>query len=68
MSTGTVKTVTGKGFGFIKPDDSDKDLFYHESNLQGDLATSQLQVGDKVTFDVEETPKGKNATNIALAE
>jgi len=68
MSTGTVKTVTGKGFGFIKPDDSDKDLFYHESNLQGDLATRKLQVGDKVTFDVEETPKGKNATNIALAE
>lgn len=68
MAQGTVKTVTGKGFGFISQEGSDKDVFYHENSLEGDLATRKLQVGDVVTFDVEETPKGLNAVNIALAE
>lgn len=68
MAKGTVKTVTGKGFGFISQEGADKDIFYHENSLEGDLATRKLQVGDVVTFDVEETPKGLNATNIALAE
>ncbi|HEC64506.1 MAG TPA: cold shock domain-containing protein [bacterium] len=66
MKTGTVKTVTDKGFGFITPEDSDKDVFYHENSLEGDLATRKLQVGDNVTFDVEETEKGMNASNIKL--
>jgi len=47
---------------------SDKDIFYHEKSLEGDLAVRKLQVGDKVTFDVEETPKGQNAMNIKLVE
>ena len=66
MANGTVKTVTGKGFGFIKTEGSDKDIFYHENSLEGDLATRKLQAGDKVTFDIEETAKGKNAVNIKL--
>lgn len=68
METGTVKTVTDKGFGFISREGSDKDLFYHENSLEGELATRKLRVGDKVTFDVEETPKGLNAVNIKLVE
>jgi CspA family cold shock protein len=68
MTTGTVKTVTGKGFGFIKVDGQEKDVFYHENSLEGELAMRKLQVGDKVTFDVEETEKGLNAANIQLAE
>lgn len=66
--TGTVKTVTDKGFGFISVEGSDKDIFYHEKSLEGELATRKLKVGDNVSFDVEETPKGKNATNIKLEE
>jgi CspA family cold shock protein len=68
MASGTVKTVTGKGFGFISTEGSEKDIFYHENSLEGDLATRKLRVGDKVSFDVEETQKGQNAVNIKLEE
>ena len=68
METGTVKTVTDKGFGFISREGSDTDVFYHENSLEGDLATRKLRVGDKVTFDLEETEKGLNANNIKLVE
>lgn len=65
---GTVKTVTDRGFGFISREDSEKDVFFHENSLEGELATRKLKVGDKVTFEVEETPKGLNAINIKLVE
>ena len=68
MEKGTVKTVTDKGFGFISREGSDKDVFYHENSLEGDLATRKLKVGDVVTFEVEETQKGLNAVNIKLVE
>lgn len=68
MEKGTVKTVTDKGFGFITREGADKDVFYHENSLEGDLASRKLKVGDVVTFDVEETQKGLNAINITLIE
>ena len=68
MANGTVKTVTDRGFGFISMEGSDKDIFYHEKSLEGDLAIRKLKVGDKVSFDIAESPKGKNATNIQLIE
>jgi len=68
MEKGTVKIVTEKKYGFISREGSDKDIFFHENSLEGDLATRKLKVGDVVTFDVEETPKGPSAVNIKLAE
>lgn len=68
MAIGTVKVVTDKGFGFISSEGLEKDVFFHESNLEGELASRKLQIGDKVSFDTEETPKGLNAKNIQLAE
>lgn len=68
MAQGTVKTVTDRGFGFISTDASDKDVFYHEKSLTGDLQTRKLRVGDKVSFDVEQTERGMNAANIELIE
>jgi CspA family cold shock protein len=68
MKSGTVKTVTDRGFGFISIEGSDKDVFFHEKSLEGELAVRKLKVGDKVTFDVEETQKGLNAVNIKLVE
>lgn len=68
MEKGTVKTVTDKGFGFITKEGSEEDIFYHENSLEGDLANRKLKVGDVVSYDVEETPKGLNATNITLIE
>ncbi|MBK8518205.1 MAG: cold-shock protein [Saprospiraceae bacterium] len=41
-----------KGFGFISPDDGSKDVFVHQNSLTVDIAE-----GDKVSYDVEESPK-----------
>ena len=60
---GTVKKKTPKGFGFIKADGLDKDLFFHGNSLVG-VTFDELQEGDKVTFDVEDSVKGKNAVNV----
>lgn len=68
MATGTVKTVTDKGFGFIKQDEEENDVFYHESVLEGDLAERKLRVGDKVKFEVEQAERGPRAINIELVD
>ena len=63
MSNGTVKFFNNaKGFGFIAPDDGNKDVFVHANGL-----TDEIREGDKVTFDVEEGPKGLNAINVKVA-
>jgi CspA family cold shock protein len=68
MAQGTVKTVTDRGYGFISQEGEEKDIFFHENSLEGDLADRKLFEGDKVSFEVEETPKGLNAVNIQLIE
>lgn len=67
MATGTVKWFNdAKGFGFITPDEGGDDLFAHFSAI---VATGykSLKEGEKVTFDVTEGPKGKQASNIQKA-
>ena len=64
MASGTVKWFnTQKGFGFIKPDDSEKDVFVHQNGL-----IDEIHENDKVTFDVEEGEKGLNAVKVKLAQ
>lgn len=55
-----------KGFGFIKPESGEKDVFFHSNSLV-DVSFDELQEGDAVTFDVEDTEKGKNAINVKRA-
>jgi len=63
---GVIKTLTDKGFGFITVAGQDKDLFFHKNSLV-DVQFHELAQGDAVTFDVEEGPKGPNATNVKRA-
>lgn len=64
MATGTVKWFNdAKGFGFITPDDGGEDLFAHFSEVQGNGFKS-LQEGQKVSFEVKQGPKGKQAGSI----
>jgi len=63
---GTIKKLTDKNFGFIAQEDSDKDLFFHASELV-DVDFSELREGDAVTFEVNETPKGPAATQVKKA-
>ena len=64
MANGTVKWFNdAKVFGFITPDDGSEDLFAHFSaiNMSG---FKSLKEGQKVTFDIVQGPKGKQASNI----
>lgn len=67
MATGIVKWFNdAKGFGFITPDDGGQDLFAHFTaiNMSG---FKSLKEGQRVSFEVAEGPKGKQASNIQSA-
>ena len=66
MQTGTIAGLTDKGFGFIKRDGEEKDLFFHSNELSG-VAFDDLRVGDTLTFEVAEGPKGLNAVQVSRA-
>ncbi|BAN96257.1 CspB protein [Plautia stali symbiont] len=61
---GTVKWFNAeKGFGFISPEDSSKDVFVHFSAIQGTDFRS-LDDGQKVELSVENGSKGPSAVNV----
>lgn len=66
MQKGTIARVTDKGFGFIKRDGEEKDLFFHSSELVG-VSFDELREGDAITFEVGEGPKGPNAVKVSRA-
>jgi cold shock protein len=68
MATGTVKWFNdAKGYGFISPEDGEKDLFVHHSNIAGNGFKS-LTEGQKVEYESREGAKGPEAINVAPAQ
>ena len=67
MATGTVKWFNvDKGFGFIQPQDGDKDVFVHITAVQA-AGLQGLNDGQNVSYDII-TERGKQAaSNLKLA-
>jgi CspA family cold shock protein len=64
---GRIKTlITEKGFGFIQPDITGPDVFFHTVNLDG-MQFEDLQVGFRVTFTTTEGPQGPRAENVVCS-
>lgn len=62
MKQGTVKFFNNeKGYGFITPDDSSKDVFVHSSGLIDNISED-----DKVKFEVQEGSRGPSAVNVEV--
>lgn len=70
MATGTVKFFNqSKGFGFITPDDGDKDVFVHITAVQA-AGLPGLTDGQRIAFETEPDKRGKGpkAVNLTLAD
>ena len=65
MQNGTIaRLISDKGFGFIKVDGQEKDLFFHSNELVN-VKFDELREGDTVSFEVGQSPKGPNATKVS---
>ncbi len=63
---GTIKNlVQDKNFGFITVEGREKDLFFHANSLVAGTNFTDLKVGDMVSFEEADSPKGPNAVNVA---
>jgi len=67
MQNGTVKWFNStKGYGFITPEDGSKDVYVHFSAIKSNGAYANLNEGQRVSFNVEQSPKGPAAANVVL--
>jgi len=58
-----IKYFSFRGFGFIAPEDSKDEIFFHVSSYP---EQAQPEIGKDVEFELIETPKGKEATKIEV--
>jgi len=66
MMLGKIARLTDRGFGFITPDEGDKDLFFHARDLV-DVMYDDLKEGEAVNFEVVDGPKGPAASDVKRA-
>ncbi len=64
MQEGIIAGLTEKGFGFIKREGMEKDLFFHSNELVN-VKFDDLRVGDKMSFEVEDGEKGPKAVRVS---
>ena len=64
--TGTIKTKTDRGFGFISCEGQEKDIFFHSKELNG-VTFDDLKQGDTVSFEIQQGDKGPSAVNVTRA-
>ena len=66
MSNGTIKKlVSDRGFGFIQAEDG-KEYFFHRNELETSADFDRLVGGERVEFEVGQSPKGPQATKVRL--
>jgi cold shock CspA family protein len=63
MNGKIIKYFSRRGFGFISPENSQEEIFFHVSNYPEQV---QPEIGKDVEFELIETPKGKEATKIKI--
>ncbi len=67
MTTGTIKKVVAdRGFGFITAEDA-KEYFFHRGALDQSIDFDRLVGGERVTFEIETSPKGPRASQVRSA-
>ncbi|HSG86966.1 MAG TPA: cold shock domain-containing protein [Candidatus Limnocylindrales bacterium] len=67
MATGTIKKVVAdRGFGFITAEDG-KDYFFHRDGLDSSIDFDRLVGGERVEFQIEQSPKGPRASQVRSA-
>jgi CspA family cold shock protein len=65
VTTGTIKKVIAdRGFGFIAAEDA-KEYFFHRNALDSSLDFDRLNGGEKVKFEIEQSPKGPRAAKVS---
>jgi cold shock protein len=67
MTTGTIKKIVAdRGFGFITAADANE-YFFHRNSLDSTLDFDRLVGGEKVEFEIEQSPKGPRANQVRSA-
>ena len=68
MSKGTIKRLMDRGFGFIKMEEQEEDLFFHRNELQ-DVQFADLREGQEVEFEMSQGRDGRQqAVKVKLAQ
>ena len=68
MPKGTIKRIMDRGFGFIKPEEQQEDLFFHSNELQ-DVQFANLREGQEVEFEMAQGRDGRQqAVKVRLAQ
>ena len=63
VKSGTVTFLSEKGYGFITEEKSKENIFFHENNC-----TEQIKKGNRVSFEIERSPKGLSAIDIKVVK